>query len=484
MTDSMLDLVLIIGYFSAMLCIGVFSMKKIDDFDDYALAGRSIPMALVFATVAATLCGGGATIGRIAFIHKQGLIVFVGLTGVVVSQLFSGWFIAPRVREAGAGVYTVGDLFGRHYGRNGRLVAGIISFAFCVALFGVQILAMGRILETVTGLPLVPSAIISSVITLAYTWAGGMLAVVLTDAIQFVVLAVGLSIAALISLDLAGGYHGAVEAVKAMGPSAAMKLDFFRSDWSSMKLFSFFMTFMLGEMCAPYFIQRYATGASPRDSKWGVTIFGGYYSFFLLTTLAVGVSSLVLNPGINPDLALTTLVLDTLPAGISGIVFGALLSAIMSTGDSYINTASIIFTRDIYNEFINPEADRKTLLRWSRIITLVVGIGGIGVALSFPQIFELMIYVFNLWAPSIIPPLVIALMWRKEGRCPISPHAGAPAVMAGLFVALVWGPKILGEPFGFPSNVAGIAVNLAVLFTVHGLTRNLKPAGGFAPEQL
>ena len=481
MVNSTLDLVVVFGYFALMLGIGVFSMKNVGDFDDYSVAGRSIPMAILFATIAATLCGGGSTIGRIAYVHNQGVVVLIGISGMAFGQILSGLYIAPKVREAGSSVYTVGDLFGMNYGRAGRLASSIVSFSFVIALFGVQILAMGRILETVTGIPLVPAAIISSVITIAYTYAGGMLAVILTDAIQFVVLALGITICGIMSLNNVGGINEAVQSVIAMGPEMAHKVDFFRPGWSATKLFAFFLTFFFGEMCAPYFIQRYATGKSAKDSKWGVTVFGVYYMFFLVTTLAIGVASLVLLPHVKPDLALTTLIAETLPPGISGLVFGALLAAVMSTGDSFINTAAVIFTRDIYNEFINPEASQQTLLSWTKKITVIIGVGGVGIALAFPKIFELMIYVYNLWAPAVIPPLLVALFLGK-GR--VSAYAGAPAVVVGLLTAFIWGPKVLGDPMGIPSNLVGILANAVTMYVVHVMTRNMKPSANFEPHEL
>ena len=74
-------------------------MKKVSSFDDYAVAGRSMPLPIFFAAIAATLCGGGATIGRISFMHTTGIIVFFALTGVVINQIFSGLFISGRADQ-------------------------------------------------------------------------------------------------------------------------------------------------------------------------------------------------------------------------------------------------------------------------------------------------------------------------------------------------------------------------------------------------
>lgn len=167
------DYFVIAGYFALVMYLGYYSMKKVSSFDDYAVAGRSMPLPIFFAAIAATLCGGGATIGRISFMHTTGIIVFFALTGVVINQIFSGLFISGRVHNAGKNVYSLGDLYGIYYGRSGRLLSSVFGFLFCVGAFGVQILAMGAILQTATGISLIPAALIASIVTLAYTWSGG-----------------------------------------------------------------------------------------------------------------------------------------------------------------------------------------------------------------------------------------------------------------------------------------------------------------------
>src|SRR5699024_9798828 len=116
------DIFIVLIYLVIVLVIGYISMKRIASFDDYTVADRSMPMALIFATVGATLAGGGATIGRVSFVYETGVVIYLAVLGVVVSQILIGQFIAPRVRELG-NVYTVGDIFGYYFGKSGRLVS-------------------------------------------------------------------------------------------------------------------------------------------------------------------------------------------------------------------------------------------------------------------------------------------------------------------------------------------------------------------------
>ena len=470
-----IDYIIIAAYFVLVTYLGYYAMKRVSNFDDYAVAGRSMPMPIFFAAIAATLCGGGATIGRISFMHTTGIIVFFALSGVVINQIFSGLYISERVHNAGKNIYSLGDLYGLYYGPSGRLLSSIFAFIFCVGAFGVQILAMGSILQTATGISLIPAALIASLVTLMYTWWGGILAVTLTDAVQYVIIIIGVTLCGYLAIDHLGGFD-AMMGILYANPNFATNLEPL-AGWGLVSFLGLFFSFLLGEFCAPYFIQRYASTKSAKDSKSGLLIFGVHWVFFMATTAAIGLASMAIQPDVKPDLAFTNLIRDILPAGATGLVFGALLAAVMSTGAAMINTSSVIYTRDIYNKFVKPAATQSELLSQSRLSTLVVGGISIGVAIIFQDVFGLMIYMFKLWPSAILPPLLCGLLWGK-----ISPYAGAPAVIAGGLSCFIWGDKVLGEPFGIPANFVGIGLNCLTLFLVHQAMKNRRPEGVFVPD--
>jgi len=475
MQVSVIDLTIIIVYFGAILGIGFYSMKKVESFADYAVAGRGIPLALLFATMAATATGGGGTIGRVAYAYHTGAVIFVAALGFVLNQVLSGLYIAPRMRKMG-NLFTTGDVMGFYYGRAGRFLTGIFTFIYSVAIFGVQILAMGRILQAITGLPLIPLTIAASVITVLYTWAGGMWAVIYTDAVQFIVLALGITSAGVVVYNKVGGAAGIVASIE---PSHLSILDAIPTG----QLVALFIAFLFGEALAPFYVQRYLTAKDEKSSKWGVTSFGIYYAFYLVIIILIGLVGSILLPNTTPDLVMSTIVREFLPIGLVGIVFGAMISAIMSTGDSILNSAAVIYTRDIYQHFINKKADDRKLLKVSKATTVVVGIGGIIVALTVPRILDLLIITYGLWAPSIIPPLVIAVVWGKALERKVSPYAGPPAIIIGLLSSFVWGNKVLGEPMGIPAIVVGMVANIVVFIVVHNLTSKKDPEGMYLPEE-
>ena len=85
-----------------------------------------------------------------------------------------------------------------------------IRALFCVGAFGVQILAMGAILQTATGISLIPAELIASIVTLAYTWSGGILAVTLTDAVQYVIIVIGVTLCGYLAIDHLGGFDAMI----------------------------------------------------------------------------------------------------------------------------------------------------------------------------------------------------------------------------------------------------------------------------------
>ncbi|AIF44508.1 sodium:solute symporter [Virgibacillus sp. SK37] len=472
MAISLLDLSLIIFYFIIVLWIGYFTMKKISSFNDYSVAGRTMPFALIFATIGATLAGGGATVGRVSFVYETGIVVFLALLGVVISQVLIGFFVAPRIREM-EDVHTIGDIMYFYFGRSGQLISSIFSLIFMIGIFGVQALALGRILEPIIGLPFLTLTIIGAAVTIAYTWAGGMLAVVYTDAVQFILLVGGIATATAIGVTKMGGMTPIIEQVSSINPE---HLVFFGGPWTIGIFISTFLSFLLGEALAPHYIQRYAASKSSSITKWSTVSFATMYIFLTIVIMVIGLIGFIIFPTMEGDMVFVNFVMEYLPIGVIGLVFGALIAAVMSTGSSILNTAAVIFTKDIYKVLINKDADDKRMLKWTQYTTLLVGFGGVIVSLFIPNVMNLMLYLFQLWAPSILPPMAIALLWGKAMERKVSPAAGAPAILSGVFMTILW-LNILNEPFGFPAIVIGIVTNLIVFWIVHHMTSNklLKP---------
>ena len=293
--------------------------------------------------------------------------------------------------------------------------------------------------------------------TLAYTWSGGILAVTLTDAVQYVIIVIGVTLCAYLAIDHLGGFD-AMMSILYSNPRFETNMKPL-ANWS------------LCPVPRPVFqlparrVLRAVTTSSvtpppspPSDSKNGLLIFGVHWIFFMATTAAIGLASMAIQPDVKPDLAFTNLIRDILPPGITGLVFGALLAAVMSTGAAMINTSAVIYTRDIYNKFINTAATQAQLLRQSRLSTLV----GRHLHRRGHHLPGRVRADDSTCSSCGLPPSFPLDVRPALGQDP--PLRGRSSRHRGRLELLPVERQGAWEPFGIPANFIGIGMNCLVLF--------------------
>ncbi len=169
--------------------------RRIGNADDYLVAGRNVRWFFLFATMGATVIGGGYSIGAIGKTYEWGVLMLLVSTGGYLHFIFSGLVVAPQFREAE--LYTVAGYFGHRFGESSRFVMLILSLLFSVFIVAAQMAAFGTVLAAI--MPEVADAehilrwaiLISGLLVVIYSTAGGLLAVIHTDMYQFIVLIAG-----------------------------------------------------------------------------------------------------------------------------------------------------------------------------------------------------------------------------------------------------------------------------------------------------
>jgi solute:Na+ symporter, SSS family len=195
---------------------------------------------------------------------------------------------------------------------------------------------------------------------------------------------------------------------------------------------------------------------------------------FYFIAASIGLVALVLFPGIAPDQALPTVVMNLIPAGLVGLVVAALLAVVMSTASSYLNSIAVVFVKDIYQPFVNPAVSARQKLWLERGLSLGVGVVATGFALSVPSIVDALLYSYTFWAPTIVIPLLIAVLLGSRSKA-----AALSSIAAGAVATAVW-IVFLQESTGLDGLVVGAAVNLVVFAAVALATRSSTPS---APTQ-
>jgi SSS family solute:Na+ symporter len=450
-----LDWIFVCLYFGLLVVIGAQSVRRVRSSDDFAVAGGRITWPILFATVAASFLGGGSAMGNAGNVYKDGYVFMFAFCAFGVQIILVGRFMVHRLRRY-EGAHTVGDVMEVHYGRGARLVTGALSLGVCAGILGGQILAVGTLLDTLFGISPLTGILIGMGVVLLYATFGGMWAVVQTDVLQFVVLGVFVPLALLIGLARVGGPHALVAHLPADHLT-------FLGEWTLPAFIGTFVTFLLGETLTPPFTQRAFSASTPEVARRGYLVSGVFSLGFYFITASIGLVALVLYPGIETDQALPTIVARLLPVGVAGLTVAALLAVIQSTASSYLNSSAIVFVKDIYVPFVRPDAGDRHRLLVQRIVTLVVGVAAVGFAIAAPSIIDAFVLAFNLWAPTVVLPLIAAVVWGLR-----SPAAGLASMLAGggMSAFWYWG---LHEPHGVSSIIAGVAANAVVFAAAYAV---------------
>jgi solute:Na+ symporter, SSS family len=415
MGASLTVIAIVIIYLGIMIMIGYISSKKINDNEDFLVAGRKMGPWLLAGSLAATEVGGGSSLGVVEKAYGEwGLsAVWYVITMAIAFVVLA--FLAPMLREAA--VKTVPEYFRRRYGKANSLVTSIIMLLPMVGLTAVQFIASATILSVMTGWSYTVSVIIVTVVVTLYSVMGGMYSVVYTDVVQWIFIIVGMGLIIPFTLQAGGGF----EQVTANIPDAKWSL-VDGAGWGTILALVVMYTasFTVGQEA----VQRYYSAKDGKAAKQASYITSFVYVLFAFIPAMIGLFmyGMVENGQIDGAMlmergaqyALPVLAMEVLPDVVTGILFAALISATMSSASSNLLAAGSIFTNDIYHQYINKDAADGKLLKMVRYTMYVVsGFALLTAIWNVSDIITLLMFSFTLRAGGAFIPYVLGHVWEK-----------------------------------------------------------------------
>ncbi len=458
-----MEKIIVIVYLIAVLLIGLWAGRGMKGMQDFALAGKSFGMLVIFATLSASFIGGGFSMGNAEKVFLIGVSNIVALWGFSIKEILVARYIAPRMSQYPQAI-SVGDIMAQHYGQGARLFSGFFAIALCAGILGAQVGAMGYVFNLFLGVDKVWGILIGCGIVIAYSTVGGMRAVVWTDVMQFIVLAVGIPLTLYYGLQYVGGWQALTEQV----PAEHLTLP--SEPLAMVALLSLFLTFMLGETLVPPYLQRLLIGKSSKEVSRGSLLSGLFSIPFFAVTGLIGLVALAMQPGLDANLAMPYVIQEAVPPVLQGIVAAAIVSIIMSSADSFLNSASIAFSNDIVAPLRKTPLSVKAELRLTQWVTLLVGVLSVIFALSIDSVIDILIYAYNFWAPTVLVPLCMAVLGFYVSR-----RRFVAGAIAGISVAIIWN-TLLGGPLNIDGLVLGTAANLLAFVAIdRKIAKNYRP---------
>lgn len=316
------------------------------------------------------------------------------------------------------------------------------------AIVGSQISATATVFSVIGGkfgITYIVGAVIASAIFIIYTASSGLYGLVYTDLVQFFILIIFVYILLpIMSLSEVGG----MAALIAQTPPEKFRLNL------TPDIITLIFTNLVMTIAGAEFWQRAFAAKDRKSALKGQ--FGGtlVYAFTIAITLFLGLAAAIIFPNLveqygSADYAIPVMVASTLPAGLTGLTFAGLLSVMMSSADTCILVSTQAAVNDIWRT-LKPNMTDREELRLSRIATVAISLFALVVALFYTNAYDALMFAWTFYAAAMGLPCLAALYWKKATNPGI-----LSGMIAGLVVSIVW--KMLGEPMGIGSTIAGVA---------------------------
>jgi len=493
MRVALADIVVLVGYFTVIVFMGIWTGRRNRGTEDYFVGGRSMPGWLVGVSIL------GTCISSVTYVAYPGK-AFAGdwqylVQGLMLPVvLLCGGFLLVRFYRKRVKT-SVNEFLEQRFGPGVRVFSMVFLIISEIARVGMVMYLFSLVVHTITGFDLFRVIIFIGCVTIIYAVVGGIRGVIWTDLIQAAVLVSGGIITiSVISSRLPAGFSGILSEAWGSG-----KLEIF--DFSGGLVRDTFFVLALSGL-ANYFyflggnqnqIQRYQCTSTDSDAL-KATFLGGLasvpvWALFLLVGTAVYVYyqhfpdpdvAVYLLHG-KADKAFPHFIATALPAGVSGLLLAGLFGAAMSSLDSSMNAASTMAVTDVYRRFINPQAPDKRAFNVARLLTLFWGVLGIALAISMIAVKVFLDFYF------IIVSLVIGVITGVFFLAVASKRANGKGLITGILAGMVvseWGIiKMLGgfegpfAVFNFPFHDIMVGVLATVTVIVVGYLQSVLVSG-------
>jgi SSS family solute:Na+ symporter/sodium/proline symporter len=482
---SLLVLVVLI-YPLVLIGISVWRSRGVTSHEDFAVAGRSVPVALLVGTLVCTWIGSGSLFGGAGLAFRTGIAELWFSSGAWVG-LVAAYFLAGKVRRIAQ--YTVPDLLEQRYNAAARILGTVAIILAYVTIAAYQFRGGGWILTIVTDGAITPfwGVIITATAVVTFTALAGMVSIVTVDVFNGIVITLAIVLALPYMVFNMGGVGNVLDALPAQHTTV---LGGHNALWVLGVATPTFLL-LLGEsgMYQKFFSAKNAKAA--KKAVLGMVI----GVVFIETTLAL---LAIVGRAAFPDLMEQTSIVGRagsetvilhiarhgLPAVGGAVLLAAAIAIVLSTGNTFLLVPSTNVSRDIYQRFINPEATEKQKVNMQRVFIAIFGGVGLVLLTRFETVLTMALYAYSLVGASLTPALLACFLWKR-----VTPAGGVACLAGGLgsIVTLImlgqlgldFTLTLGGTEFDFASSdyvvIPGVLISVGLLVFVSLLTKPSPP---------
>ena len=519
MNLSTIDQIIVVLYLVSIMSIG-FAMKRkaAKGMSSYFLGGRRLPWW------ALAMSGSSSYFDITGTMWIVSTFIALGLKGMWVHWLWgfpiTAFYLAYmgkwiRRSDAMTGAEWMKTRFGSgKAGDIARLSYTLFAILTISALLGYSAIGMGKFGAIFLPFSPLVCAVLILGITGVYVIIGGFHGIVRVEIVQTVVLSAGAIVFAVIGymhFDAAAFAakvpNGWFDIIPSAQPESLQGLVSGGTDYS---LFGALVAVWVAKgllLCLSgpeqlYDFQRFLAAKDERDASKLGALWGAIHTvrwcfamaIAVMAIMGIGNAALDAQLKADPETALPLIIGSMLPVGLVGFMLAALLSGFLATFSSTVNGGAAYLVKDVYQRYMNPKADNKTLVRVSYLSSALLVIVGLVISVFGTSINTAFLWIFGTLAAGILPPNVLRwYWWRLNGQGYAAGVFGGMALSLGqVFLDTMYLETPLPLYIGFPviaiaSTIITIAVSLLTqptdIETLKNFYRKVQPAGAWRPAR-
>jgi len=445
-------LIIILIYLLGLAAFNIYKSRQIKDQEDMMVAGRSLGLTKMVFTLVCTWIGSGTFIAGAEYAYRAGWSALWMPAGAWVGIAII-YFLAARIRTFGQ--YTIGDILEERYGRFARLFGAIVLIIAFTTIVSYQFRAGGYILNVITdgGISVELGQTLAAAFVITFVALGGMVAVAHTDLPNGIIIVLACCLAAPFVVIGAGGWDAAASSLPP-GHMRIMSPEF--GQYPLLKALSYFLATLFLLLGVQSMYQKFYSAKSPREARQAVVlwILGTILVETVVIVIAIYAASHFWGDGsIDPASIVLQAARYMVPAPVGLLLLAAACVVVISTGMNYLLSPSTNIMRDIYQRFIRPDADQRTMVALQKVFIVVLGTFAY-LAIFIPTLLDLEIsvlryayFAYTLYGVAITPALIAALAWKRATRA-----GGVCSILTGALFAILFDLVI---PYGFPGVLRG-----------------------------
>ncbi len=427
----------VLGYLTLLMAISIRKSFFVKNQEDFMVAGRSVPTSRLVGTLLCTWIGSGSLLAGAGLAARVGFSELWMAAGAWCGIIIV-FFLAARVRRIAE--FTVPDILELRYNKWARILGTIVIIIAYTTIVGYQFRGGGFVLNLVADIPVETGILITAGFIITFTAFAGMLSIVSVDIINGAVITAAVLIAVpVVFVNIGGAEH----LTATLDPHHFQLLGGHSFLWA---MGIFFPTFflLLGES---NMYQKFFSAKNEKSAKTAVI-------WWVIGTILVetAIASLAIFANSYFDLQETErIILHTarystevgLPVIGGLLLICASVAIITSTGNSFLLTPSTNVTRDIYQRFINPDADQRSIIIIQRIMVVLLGILAYLLLTQFSTVLAMAFTAYTMVGAGLTPALLAAFLWK---RVTIAGGVASIATGMGITLGITVANRILATP--------------------------------------